>query len=124
MRCVLASVALVLVTAAPAHARVVERIVALVGNEIILQSEVDERAAPFLTDISALPTPAQRTARTAALRREVLERIIDELLLVQQATDLKLAVTSEEVDRVLDQVKRENKLTDQMLADELRDKPR
>ncbi len=103
-----------------AHARVVERIVALVGSEIVLQSEVDERTAPYLADISALPTAAQRNTRTAALRKEVLERIIDEVLLVQQATDLKLAVTSEEVDRAVDHIKRENKLTDQLLADELR----
>jgi len=78
------------------HARVVEKIVALVGSDIILQSEVEERAAPMMADIAAISNPGQRAARASALRRQILERMVDEQLLLQEASDLKVSVSSEE----------------------------
>ncbi len=103
-----------------AQARIVERIVALVGDEVVLESEVNERSRPFLEEIAALPDANQRKQRTSALRREVLERIVDEHLLLQQANELKLSVSSEEVDRSIEQIKKDYSLSDTQLADELR----
>ena len=103
-----------------AQARVVERIVAVVGDEVVLESEVNERSRPFLQEISALPDPNQRAQRTAALRKEVLDRIIDEQLLLQQADELKLSVSSEEIDRSIEQIKKDYGLTDVQLNEELR----
>jgi peptidyl-prolyl cis-trans isomerase SurA len=102
-----------------AEARVVERIAAVVGDEIVLESEVNDAARPFLEQIAALPDAAQRAQRTAAVRREVLKSMIDDKLLVQQATELKLSVSSEEIDRAIEQLKREYKLTDAQLQEEL-----
>jgi peptidyl-prolyl cis-trans isomerase SurA len=117
-----APVLLVLALALPATAgaRTVERIVAVVGEEVILESEINERARPAMQEISALPDPGQRAQRAAAVRREVLERIIEEHLLLQQADELKLSVTSEEIDRSIEQIKKDYGLTDAQLADELR----
>lgn len=103
-----------------AHARVVEKIAAVVGDEIILQSEVFERSAPFLQEIAALPNPTQRQARTSALHREVLDRLIDEHLILQQATELKLSVSTEEIDRSIEQIKKDNGYNDQQLLEALR----
>ena len=116
----IAMVAALCGAAGEAHARVVERIVAVVGDEIILESEVNERSRPFLQEIAALPDPAQRAQRTAALRREVLDRIVDEHLLLQQADELKLSVSSEEIDRSIEQIKKDYGLTDAQLNEELR----
>jgi peptidyl-prolyl cis-trans isomerase SurA len=103
-----------------ARARVVERIVALVGDEVVLESEVNERSRPFLEELAALPDPNQRKQRATALRREVLERIVDEHLLLQQANELKLSVSSEEVDRSIEQIKKDYGLSDAQLSEELR----
>ncbi len=107
-------------SAPEAMGRVVEKIAAVVGDEIVLLSEVEERAAPFLQEIAALPNPQQRAARASALRREVLERLVDDHLIVQQANELKLAVSSEEIDRSIEQIKKEANLTDARLLEELR----
>jgi peptidyl-prolyl cis-trans isomerase SurA len=107
-------------TPAPAQARVVEKVAAVVGDEIILQSEVEEQAQLHMADIAAITDKAQREARATALRREVLDRLIDEQLIVQQATEYKINVTSEEVDRAIEQVKQANRLTDAQLSEELR----
>jgi peptidyl-prolyl cis-trans isomerase SurA len=103
-----------------AEARVVEKIAAVVGDDIVLSSEVEEHAAPFMQEISALPNAAQRSTRAASLRREILDRLVDERLIIQQATELKLSVSSEDVDRSIEQIKRENNnLTDAQLSAEL-----
>jgi len=104
----------------PAVARVVERIVALVGDDIILRSEVEDRAAPLLAEIASIGNPVERYARANAIRREVLERLIQDQLLAQQASELKLTVSSDEIDRAVEQIKRDYGLTDAQLKDELR----
>lgn len=101
------------------QARVVERIVAVVGSDIILQSEVEERAAPMMADVAAISNPGQRAARAAAVRRQILERMVDEQLLVQEAADLKVSVSSEEVDKSIEQIKKDYNLTDAQLREEL-----
>jgi peptidyl-prolyl cis-trans isomerase SurA len=104
----------------PAHARVVEKIAALVGDDLILLSEVEDRAAPLMADIAAIANPSEREARTNAVRREVLDRLIDDQLLAQQATELKLTVSNDEIDRAIEQIKRDYGLNDTQLKDELR----
>jgi peptidyl-prolyl cis-trans isomerase SurA len=104
----------------PADAKVVERIAAVVGDEVILESEVTDMSRPFLEQIAALPDAAERAQRTAAVRREILKGMIDDRLLVQQATELKLNVSSEEIDRAIEQLKRDYRLTDAQLTEELR----
>jgi peptidyl-prolyl cis-trans isomerase SurA len=103
-----------------ARARVVERILAVVGDDIVLESEVNERARPFLQEIANLPDANQRKQRAAAVRREVLDNIINENLLLQQADELKLSVTSEEIDRSIEQIKKDYGLSDAQLLEELR----
>jgi peptidyl-prolyl cis-trans isomerase SurA len=111
---------LLLAWPAAVHARVVEKIAALVGDDLILQSEVEDRAAPLLSDIASIANPSEREARTNAIRREVLERLIDDQLLAQQATELKLTVSNDEIDRAIEQIKRDYGLGDSQLKDELR----
>jgi peptidyl-prolyl cis-trans isomerase SurA len=102
------------------HARVVEKIAALVGDDLILQSEVEDRATPLLADIASIANPSEREARANAIRREALERLIDDQLLAQQATELKLTVSNDEIDRAIGQIKHDYGLNDTQLADELR----
>ena len=106
--------------AGAAKARVVEKIAAVVGDSIILGSEIEEKAAPLLAEVARLPEAAKRTARAAALRREVLERLIDDELILQQATELKLTVTSEQVDASIEEIKRQNNIDDDQLREALR----
>jgi peptidyl-prolyl cis-trans isomerase SurA len=110
----------VLALAGPAQARVVEKIAAVVGDEVVLSSEVEQQAAPFMQQIAAINSATERAARAAALRREVLDRLIDEHLIEQQANELKLSVSSEDIDRTIEEIKKEHGLSDAQLAQELR----
>ncbi|HEX2982261.1 MAG TPA: peptidylprolyl isomerase, partial [Ignavibacteriales bacterium] len=73
---------------------VVDKIAAVVGNEIILQSELD-----FQTSMAAAQN---RTTPTPAMKTQVLNAIIQEKLLYQQALLDSVVVTDDEVDRQLD----------------------
>lgn len=82
----------------------VDRVVAVVGNEVILWSDVinainQQRAA-------GLELPKD-SADQAALAKDALNALVDEEILVQKAHQLKIEVTQDEVNRsVDDQVKR------------------
>jgi peptidyl-prolyl cis-trans isomerase SurA len=103
-----------------AQARVVEKIAAVVGDDVVLSSEVEETAQAFMPQVAAITNPTERAARASALRREVLDRLIDEHLVLQQANELKLSVSSEDVDRTIEQIKKDNGISDTQLAEELR----
>ena len=116
----LASAALVPVAARTVEARVVERIAAIVGSDVILASEVEEKAAPLLAEVTRITDPAKRGARASALRREVLDRLIDDELIGEQAVELRLTVTPEQVDASIAEIKRQNNIDDEQLKDALR----
>ena len=115
------AVALALALAAPAaRARVVGRVAAVVGDSIVLASEVEERVAPLLVDANQIRDPDKRAARSSALRREVLDRLIDDELIVQQAAELKLTISNEQVDASIEEIKKQNNLNDDQLREALR----
>ena len=103
-----------------AGARVVEKIAAVVGGSIILASEVEEKATPLMTEVSRITDPGKRSARATALRREVLDRLIDDELIASQATELRLSISPEQVDASIAEIKRQNNINDKQLADALR----
>jgi peptidyl-prolyl cis-trans isomerase SurA len=119
LRTVVIALGVVLVWPAALQARVVEKIAALVGDDIILQSEVEDRAAPLLAEVASISNPTEREARTNAIRREVLDRLVQDQLLQQQAAELKLTVSGDEIDRAIDQIKRDYGLDDKQLREEL-----
>jgi peptidyl-prolyl cis-trans isomerase SurA len=89
------------VTFAPraAHAVVVERVVAVIGDRPILLSELRARAKPFLIEIARkMPPGPQQAAAESQIFRELLEKMIDDELEGQAADKAHVTVTSDEVD--------------------------
>ena len=108
------------VVARGADARMVEKIAAVVGENVVLASEVEEKAGPLMSDISKVTDPDKRAARASSLRREVLERLIDDELILQQAAELKLTVTSDQIDSSIAEIKKQNNIDDDQLREALR----
>ena len=116
----LVSLAGATVVARGADARMVEKIAAVVGENVVLASEVEEKAGPLMSDISKVTDPDKRSARASSLRREVLERLIDDELILQQAAELKLSVTSDQIDSSIAEIKKQNNIDDDQLREALR----
>jgi peptidyl-prolyl cis-trans isomerase SurA len=100
---------------------VVERVVAVVNNEVILESELYQHAAPMLADLQQQGGDArERQKQYKTILRQALDDLINEELIVQAATEAELTVEDGEVDKAIAEVKKQNKLTDAQLADALR----
>jgi peptidyl-prolyl cis-trans isomerase SurA len=84
---------------------VVDRIVAIVGSRAILASEVEEEfiQAQVQAQASNAPFPTDSSGRLA-LRRDILKRMVDDELLVQEARrDTSVRVTEQEVQDAVEQ---------------------
>jgi peptidyl-prolyl cis-trans isomerase SurA len=96
------ALALVMGAARPANAIVVERVVAIVGDKPILQSELRNRSVPFLSQLEAkVPDGPQRAAAISQLNKDMLKKMIDEELEGQAAERAHVTITSEELDTAL-----------------------
>ena len=98
---------------------VVERVVAIVNDSVILESEVYQRAAPQLGDLEQIQDPREKQKQFKALLRQTLDDMVDDELILQAAAESELNVTDEEVDKAVTEVKKGNKLTDAQLAEAL-----
>lgn len=100
--------ALILVSAAaslsaqPAARDTIDRIVAIVGSKVILASQVQER---ILTEFPGGKGVPQDPEALRALRRTILEALVNEEIVVQEAQrDTTIKVTDEEVTQAVDQL--------------------
>ena len=105
--------------AATAHATVVERIVATVGERAILLSDLRRRAEPFMLQVQqTVPAGAQRNAAISQVYKAVLQKIVDEELMEKAAAQAKVTITPTEIDEALKRVAQQNKLSvEQVLAE-------
>ncbi len=98
---------------------VVERVIAIVNDSVILESELYQRAAPQLGDLEQISDPREKQKQFKALLRQTLDDMVDDELILQAAADSELTVNDEEIDKAIAEVKKGNKLTDAQLAEAL-----
>ncbi|MBK7776410.1 MAG: SurA N-terminal domain-containing protein [Sandaracinaceae bacterium] len=108
-------------SALPAEADVIEQVAAVVNDEAIWLSEVRRRAAPFVPQIMAADSQAERVALRERLYTEILDRLIDEELIRQAATRMSLRVSTEDVERAIANVRRQNNLGEPEFWDAVRE---
>lgn len=82
-----------------AEANTVNRILAWVNDEIITQAEIDKATSM----LSSMMTPEQMKK----LQQEVLNKLIEEKILLQEAKRQQIKVDSTEIEEALDEVKRQ-----------------
>ena len=92
-------------------AELLDRVVAVVNNDVITLSELEKEGAPFYREISA-KTPATSLAETLQQAREhVLDRIIERRLITQKAKAGNISVSDAEVDAALEQMLAQSRLS-------------
>ena len=105
---------LVLIFARPAEARTVDRIAAIAGPHVIMLSEVQREAAPYIRGIQEKDPLARARAETKALH-DACERLIDDALVEDEAERVHLTVVADEVDRALDAIAKDRSMTREVL---------
>lgn len=98
----------------------VDRVVAVVDDEVILSTELMMRVAPMAFELQKISDARERTRRQTKLASEVLSEMINEELVTQAARSAKLDVGEKEVNAAIDDLKKQNNLDDEQLTDALR----
>jgi peptidyl-prolyl cis-trans isomerase SurA len=108
-----------LLWASDGGATIIERIVAVVGEQAILLSELRDRARPFLLRMEQQPTDeAQRAAATSELYRRLVQRLVEEELEQKAANRSNITVTPREIDDALTRIAAQNNVTVGRVMDE------
>jgi peptidyl-prolyl cis-trans isomerase SurA len=97
----------------------IERVVAVVNDSIILQSELEARLLPLQAQAAQIADPVEQRRRLAKMSSQVLDEMVNEELMVQAAESAKVEVDSSEVQAALDEIKQSNNLDDAGLAQAL-----
>jgi len=88
---------------------IVDRIVAKVNDDIITLSEVQEKGMPLLSKVRATHSADNKKVEEA--EKEVLDRLIDIKLQLQDARRLGLKVRDEDVEKALKNIREKNGIT-------------
>ena len=98
----------------PKPAVVLDRIVAVVNNEVITRADLDQRLHAATLQLKQQGTqPPPR----ATLEKQILDRLITDSVQLQLAKETGLRVDDSELDRAIQRIAQENKLTlDQLRA--------
>lgn len=92
---------------------VVERIVALVNNELITLSELEEMGKPILDQVRQTGSPADREERLKKARRQVLDHLIESKLLEEEMRKRKIEVPERDVDAAINDILKTSNLTEE-----------
>ena len=111
-----------IITLMPAKAEVADRIVAVVNDDIITLSELNEEGSNYFQAlIKQVPTDQLQT-EMQKLRQEVLSHLIDQRLIEQQAAKLEIKISEEEIEQTIDTMLAENNATREDLKQDLASK--
>ncbi len=89
----------------PAAAQRLDGIAAVVNDEVVLQSDVEEQLYLFLSRAQTQPD----SSAVDTLRKQILDQLIDEKLIVAEAKRQGLAVTEAEINKQVDEAIQEAK---------------
>jgi parvulin-like peptidyl-prolyl isomerase len=90
---------------------VMDRIVAVVGDEIVTLVELRRRAAPLLIRIKSSVGEAERPRAEAEMYRELLRSIVEEHLILRVARTKQISVSGDEINSAAEGVAKSNKIT-------------
>lgn len=102
------------------HADLVDRIVAVVNDDIITFSDLNNQGKPFFKRIREQAPPHEVDDALLAARQEMLSSLIDKLIIEQRAQQLGILVSEDEVDNAFENILARNNTTRENFSKELK----
>ena len=106
-------------TPLPVFAEIIDRSVAIVNNDVITLSEVNEIGKPLFKRIAEQTPPEQLQETLRQARTAVIEQIIDRKLLLAEAERYNITVSEQEIDNAIENIIARNQTTRQELIREI-----
>ncbi len=102
-------------------AEVVDRIVAIVNDDIITLSELQQAEAPYREKIKSMNYTGEKEREMLfKIRQDLLKRLIDDKLTDQEVKRSQITVTENEVNAAIERIKEANYITDEQLREGLK----
>jgi peptidyl-prolyl cis-trans isomerase SurA len=101
-RIIVLTIALVMLTCMSVRSEIIDRIIAVVNDEVITLKEVDAAFEPYLKKIEESLSGQDKEAAVKRTRDALLQRLIDNLLIAQEARKTGISVRDEEIMVVLE----------------------
>ncbi len=110
---------LVVMLISPARADIIDSCVAVVNDDVITLSEVNEAGKLMFQRIAETAPPEQLSQALKQARKTIIDKLIEKKLLLKQAKAMHISVSDEEVERTFQQILKRNKTTKQQFTAEL-----
>lgn len=95
-----------------AHAQIIDKIVAIVNDDIITLVELNQQTQPYIDKIKASGyTDEKKERMIKAVNKELLNALIDNLLTEQEAKRHRISISDAEVDTALANIRKEKSFT-------------
>jgi peptidyl-prolyl cis-trans isomerase SurA len=92
-------------------AEIVERSVAVVNDEIIFLSELEEYGKPYFEEIRKKTPPGETQEKLTQARRDVLDQLVENKLLDQEIKKRKVEVSDKDIDAAVEDILKQNRIT-------------
>jgi len=99
--------------AGAAHAAIMDKIIVVVNDEVITQSELDAKLEPFVQQARAIYGDKALQARLRDIRDKVLDQMITDKLVISEARRRNIEVPEKEIDDRIADVKKNFKSDDE-----------
>jgi len=97
-------------------AEIVDRIVAVVNDEVITLVELNNTLKPYMEKIQSLGYPQEKEQELVFnVRKDMLDRLINQKIEDQEIKRSKVEITEEQIDKTIERIKETNYLTDEQL---------
>ncbi|NOX80558.1 MAG: hypothetical protein GXP57_05635 [Deltaproteobacteria bacterium] len=115
----LAALVLFLILRGTAVADVVDRVVAIVNNDVITLSEVNEEGKPLFQRIAEQVPAAELQAALQQARRSVIQKLIEKKIMQEEAKKKHITVSDDEVNKAIERILARNHTTMKQLKIQL-----
>ncbi len=115
----LAALVLFLILRGTAVADVVDRVVAIVNNDVITLSEVNEAGKPLFQRIAEQVPSADLQAALQQARRSVIQKLIEKKIMLEEAKKKHVTVSDDEVNKAVESILARNHTTMKQLKTQL-----
>jgi len=101
-------------------AEIVDRVVAVVNDEVITLTELNSSLKPYKEKIQTLGYPPEKEQKLLfKVRKDLLDRLVDQKIEDQEIKRAKVEISEEQIDQTIERIKETNYLTDEQLREAL-----
>ncbi|MBP1713207.1 MAG: peptidyl-prolyl cis-trans isomerase [Deltaproteobacteria bacterium] len=90
---------------------VVERLVAVVNDEVIFLSELEDYGKRYFEEVRKKTPPSEVQEKLSQAKKEVLDQLIENKLLDQEIKRRKVEVSTKDIDAAVEDILKQNRIT-------------